>query len=136
MGKHKERTCVFKCVTFSLRSSINGPQIQTDLYLTKNNSTITLQWCTFGGQTTPGQTTTTAQNQKIPCDFLPVCDQTFLISAQDASLAESKVMKLIITREGEITFVLSLNGDETPEFPIFDGSSVTWLSFNCSTVKC
>lgn len=132
MGKKKcADPLVLKCVTFNLNAG-GGLMVQTDMYLTIGNNSVTLQFCGFGGSTSPGQVSTTAQNCKIPKDCRPLCDQTFLISAKDAAASESQIMKLVITRDGEITFVLSLSGSGKPEFPVFDGSSVTWLVFGCS----
>lgn len=121
---------VLKCVTFNLNAG-GGLMVQTDIYLTRCNNSVTLQFCEFGGSTSPDQVSTTAQNCKIPKDCRPLCDQTFLISAKDAAVPENQIMKLVITRDGEIKFVLSLSGSETPTFPVFDGTSVTWLIFSC-----
>ena len=131
MGKKRcKDPLVLKCVTFNLNAG-GGVMVQTDMYLTCNKNMVTLQWCEYGGSTSPGQISTTAQNCKIPRDCRPLCDQTFLISGKNAALSENKVMKLVITKDGDITFVLSLSGTETPGFPVFDGSSVTWLIFAC-----
>lgn len=128
---HK-KLCVYRCVAFNISTGAGGLMIQTDLYLAKDNNTITLQWCTFGGHTSTSQTSTTAQNQKIPRDFVPICDQTFVISGINADTGEAQPMKLTITNEGDITFTFSVNGLESPSFVTFEGSSVTWIAFNCS----
>jgi len=131
MGKKRcADPLVLKCVTFNLNAG-GGLMVQTDIYLTVNRNTVTLSYCEFGGSTAAGQVSTTAQNCKIPKDCRPACDQTFLISAKDASLSENQIMKLVITRDGEIKFILSLSGEETPGFPVFEGTSVTWLAFCC-----
>lgn len=136
MGKCRNRCnrlCVYKCVTFNISTGAGGVMIQTDLYVTKNKNTITLQWCTFGGQTSTNQTSTTAQNQKIPCDFLPICDQNFVISGINADTGQAEPMKLIISSCGDITFVFSVSGVASPSFVTFEGGSVTWVAFNCCT---
>jgi len=130
MGKNKVcRLCVFRCVLFNLLAGTDSTMVYTDLYLSKNCNTVTLTWCTFGGNATTDQKSTTAQNKKIPCEFLPSCDQTFLIPGKDEANG-ARVMKLTITRSGEITFTFSISGEETATFPVFDGSSVSWISFN------
>ena len=131
MGKRCKELCVFKCVVFNLSTGGNGVMIQTDLYFTKTCNLVTMQWCTFGGQTSAEQISTTAQNQQVPCEFRPTCDQIFLIAGTDVAIAEGKVMKLRITADGDITFILSLDGTETPVFPVFDGSSATWIVAAC-----
>lgn len=130
MGKCKDcRTCVFRCVVFNLSAGTNSDLIYTDLYLSKNCNTVTLTWCTFGGNAFPDQKSTTAQNKKIPCEFLPPCDQTYTVSGEDSGIG-ARVMKLTITNSGEIIFTFSLSGDETAAYPVIDGSSVSWVTFN------
>lgn len=135
MGKcGKSRLCIFKCVIFNLMSG--SDMVQTDLYLTKCGNTVTLMWCKFGGTAVTDQKSTTAQNKKIPCEFRPLCDQVFVIAGEDSGV-ESRVMKLTIKGTGEITFTFSLSGDESADFPVFDGSSVTWITFNdCNPCGC
>jgi len=103
--------------------------VYTDIYLSKNCNIVTLTWCTFGGNAITDQKSTTAQNKTIPPEFLPPCDQTFLISGRDESDG-ARVMKLNISISGEITFIFSLSGEESATFPVFDGSSVSWNTFN------
>lgn len=130
MGKCKDcRTCVFQCVVFNLLAGTDSTMVFTDLYLSKNCNTVTLTWCTFGGNAVADQKSTTAQNKKIPCEFLPPCDQTYVISGKDAGNG-ARPMKLTITNSGKIIFTFSLSGDETASFPVFDGSSVAWVTFN------
>jgi len=131
MGKSK--ICppsVIKCVAFNLNSG-SGVFVQTDMYLTKTKNTVTLSFCDWGGMAASNQKSTTAQNYKIPKYYRPICNQTFVISGKDSSTDESRPMKLVITNEGEITFLFSLDGNKSAEFPVFEGSSITWLIFAC-----
>lgn len=126
-----------KCVIFNITTGASsGVMIQTDLYLFKNKSTATLQWCTFGGQTANSQTSTTAQNFKIPRDMRPLFDQHFVISGIDGDTGETIPMKLVISPCGEVTFVFSVSGTESPSFVTFEGGSATWISFNCNDYCC
>jgi len=121
---------ILKCITFNLNAG-SGLQIQTDMYLSKCKNTVTLTYCEFGGSTLPSQTSTTAQNCKIPHHLRPNCDQTYLIAGRDQAISENQIMKLVIGRDGRIQFVLSLSGKDTPSFPVFEGSSVSWTVFGC-----
>jgi len=132
MGKSCDTPKLFKCVLFNLTTTTSsGLMIQTDLYLLKTGSNITLQWCTFGGNSTSEQTSTSAQNFKIPKDMCPLCDQNYVISGIRGDTGEKIAMKLIISASGEVIFVFSLNGDQTPKFVTLEGSSVSWVAFNC-----
>lgn len=136
MGKHcqKQSGCLktFKCVVFNLTvSGSAGLAVQTDLYAAKNKNTITLQWCTFGGQTSAGQVSTTAQNLKLSRDLVPLCEQTFVISGLNADTGQKQPMKLRITPDGDITFIFSVSELETPSFVTIEGGSATWILFNC-----
>jgi hypothetical protein len=79
------------------------------------------------------QRSTTAQNRTLPARFRPNCEQCFLISGVDldAEEDEARIFKLSISPCGKITFVFRRSDSESPvAYPVFDGSSVTWITFH------
>lgn len=147
MGRHrcKKDKCtpkhcpvqVCENIVFNIRAgSGNTPQICTSLFFSRGKNTATLQWCTFGGVGVEGQTSTTAQNFCIPLDSVPPCDQTFVISGSDNNLGQYRTMNIIIRTDGTVSFLYNLNPDQTENtFPIFNGSTVTWITFGCPSTQ-
>lgn len=122
---------------YASEAPANGVQhAGTSMFLVKKDNNVTLQWCEFGGAATDGQVTASPQNFCIPCNMRPFCNQKFVISGHNVNTSTRQNMILCISDNGCITFDFKTPDGEDPNtLPYFDGSSVTWLVFECGYEK-
>jgi hypothetical protein len=124
MGKCKgDGIFTLLCTKFNLNAG--SDMVTTDLYVNKCGCLCTLQWCEFGGNAVSEQVSTTAQNNFIPCECLPVCEQNFIVSGKNSfDTNEIVPYMLTISSCGKITFSFPSG----TSFPVIRGGSASWIA--------